>query len=159
MNFPLFRLVPKRDFFKIKQYDGLLELDGKVIDNKNLPESTLGKRRLRLPANTLYPLRTMFSTLQQVIKHKNSVFIDNTGKLIMLRYDKYHTIISRRIKETRMVGRNSYYLRIETVPYWIYFSNYVNTIDTPWANLISLPRGYVIYSITEEPTNRTRIML
>lgn len=75
--------------------DGLLFIDGKVVDDKNMRGETLGTRRLQTSFELL-PLKKAVLDFTGMIKQSNNVFIDSTGipfiyqktKMLPLRYKK-----------------------------------------------------------------------
>jgi len=89
--FPIYPL-PSSNWEKA---DGLLFIDGKVVDDKNMSGETLGVRRLQT-SHDLLPLKKAILDFTGMIKQTNNVFIDNTGvpfiyqktKMLPLRYKK-----------------------------------------------------------------------
>jgi len=89
--FPIYPL-PSSNWEKA---DGLLFIDGKVVDDKNMSGETLGVRRLQT-SHGLLPLKKAILDFTGMIKQTNNVFIDNTGvpfiyqktKMLPLRYKK-----------------------------------------------------------------------
>jgi len=55
INFPVY--VVHTD--NIELIDGILWIDDQVLDDRNMPGDTLGKRRLQTPMKSLYPLKYM----------------------------------------------------------------------------------------------------
>jgi hypothetical protein len=74
--------------------DGLLFLDNKLVDDKNIDAETLGMRRLRTPFKDLMPLRKALETEMGLIKNPAGNYIDTKGrtfkyektKLVSLKY-------------------------------------------------------------------------
>lgn len=159
MEFPLFKLKPKRNRFDIIQREGMTIINNLIVDNKNLAGSTLGLRRLNIPNKDLYPLREMARTIQDMAHNKNYIYIDNHGALKELTYDKFYPIISRKIKYLKRTKDGVAFIRVQSVPYFLKYHGTISEYETPWVNLVSLPRGLFIYSITERPTNRVRVKL
>ena len=50
------------------EQDGLLFLDNKLLDDKNMPGKTLGIRRLQSPFKDLYPLKSSLGNLLGILK-------------------------------------------------------------------------------------------
>ena len=61
-----------------EEQDGLLYLDNKLLDDKNMKGKTLGRRRLQTPFKDLIPLKASVTDTIGLIKHGNSAFIDKT---------------------------------------------------------------------------------
>lgn len=84
--------------------DGLLFLEGEVIDDKNMPGDTLGKRRLQSPF-TMKPLNRSINSFVGLLKQSRKTFIDSNGvpfiyqktKMCSLKYLKIKKIVTREI--------------------------------------------------------------
>lgn len=61
------------------EQDGLLYVDNRVVDDKNMPGKSLGTRRLQTPFKDLYPLRSSLNNLLGIIKQTENTFIDSSG--------------------------------------------------------------------------------
>ena len=79
--------------------DGLLFLDGKVVDDTNMSGETLGIRRLQTSFNLL-PLTKALVDFTGMIKQRNNTFVDSTGipfiyqktQMLPLKYKKIKRI-------------------------------------------------------------------
>ncbi len=60
--------------------DGVLFLDNKVVDEKNMPGETLGVRRLQCGRRDLMPLKKAIFTIPDLVQCKTKNFIDMYGK-------------------------------------------------------------------------------
>lgn len=60
--------------------DGLLFVDGELVDDKNMPGKTLGIRRLQTPYREKMPLRKTAKDPLAVFKSRKNTFIDNLGR-------------------------------------------------------------------------------
>jgi hypothetical protein len=76
INFPVFKL-PSGNWQLI---DGLLFLDHEIIDDRNMPGSTLGARRLQTEHENLLPLRGCIDSHLGIIKQSSRHFVDNNGR-------------------------------------------------------------------------------
>ena len=56
----------------IKQ-DGLLFLDDKILDDKNMKGDNLGIRRLQTPHKNLYPIKNQIDELIGIIKSNQNI--------------------------------------------------------------------------------------
>jgi len=75
IKFPVYLL----DSSNWHEQDGLLFIDNRLVDDKNMPGKTLGIRRLQTPFKDLYPLRGSLGSLLGIIKQKTKSFIDSEG--------------------------------------------------------------------------------
>lgn len=93
LEFPVFKL-PKGVLAK---EDGLLFLNGILIDDTNMPGITLGERRLQTPQKDLLPLKQSLDSHVGLIKQSPSTYLDRFGlpfiykKTIFCKL-KYHKI-------------------------------------------------------------------
>ena len=62
-----------------ERQDGLLFLDGTIVDDKNMSGDTIGMRRLQTPHKNLYPLKKQVDNFRGMIKSKEKHFIDTNG--------------------------------------------------------------------------------
>lgn len=74
--FPVYRL-PNCDWYI---QDKVLFIDGKVLDDKNMPGETLGIRRLQCNRSDLHKLaRSKIYTIVDLLNTKHKYFIDSKG--------------------------------------------------------------------------------
>ena len=59
--------------------DGILFLDGEILDDKNMPGDTLGIRRLQTPHKNLYVLKYQLDDFRGLVKSTRKNFIDSNG--------------------------------------------------------------------------------
>jgi len=59
--------------------DGLLFLDGKIVDDRNMSGDTLGMRRLQTPHKNIFPLKQQIDNFRGIVKSKDKTFIDTNG--------------------------------------------------------------------------------
>ena len=59
--------------------DGILFLDEKILDDKNMPGDTLGIRRAQTPYKNLYRLNKQIDDLRGILKSHCKHFIDSNG--------------------------------------------------------------------------------
>lgn len=75
VKFPVYIL----DSSNWHEQDGLLFIDNRLLDDKNMPGNTLGKRRLQTPFRELHPLKASLGSLLGIIKQTKKTFIDTEG--------------------------------------------------------------------------------
>jgi len=66
--------------------DGLLLIDNKVVDDKNMEGRTMGQRRMQSAHKDLLVMRKMITGYNGLLKQGTKYFIDNVGKPFI--YDK-----------------------------------------------------------------------
>ena len=74
IKWPIYRL----DSEDWHSTDGLLQYDGMILDDRNMPGATLGLRRLQTPHLNLYPLKKGSYSIPFLLRHK--YYIDSAGK-------------------------------------------------------------------------------
>jgi hypothetical protein len=90
----------------ISKEDGIVYVDGQVVDDRNMPGDTLGKRRLQTPFKDLVPLRKSVNSFNGVVKNRgNMPYIDSKGTCFIYEKTemctlKYHKIKSVDRKDT-----------------------------------------------------------
>lgn len=75
IKFPVYLLPHENWSFS----DGLMFLDGKVVDDRNQLDSSLGRRRLLTP-HELFPLKNSVDSMQGLLKQNVKTFIDSLGR-------------------------------------------------------------------------------
>ena len=96
VTFPIF-ILPSSNW---ELTDGLLYLEGELVDDRNMPGTTLGQRRLQTPHKGLMTLRKSINSLVGILKQSTLCFIDSNGfpfiyqktKMLSLRYRKIRKI-------------------------------------------------------------------
>lgn len=91
IEFPVY-LLPSSNWEVV---DGLLFMEGKVLDDRNMSGKTLGARRIQTEFS-LFPLSTLVWDIVGLIKQRTNYFIDSAGtpfiyektKTISLKYEK-----------------------------------------------------------------------
>lgn len=76
ITFPVFLL----DSENWEEYDGILFLDNKVLDDRNQDGKTLGARRMQTPHKNLQELKYMVEYPNGLLKQRTKYFIDNSGR-------------------------------------------------------------------------------
>ena len=117
ITFPVFLL----DSENWEEYDGILFLDNKVLDDRNQEGKTLGARRMQTPHKNLQELKYMVEYPNGLLKQRTKYFIDNSGrpfiyeKTTMLPL-KYLKISKVELKDTATLIRVKGYNAPFTVP-------------------------------------------
>jgi hypothetical protein len=76
ITFPVYIL----DSSNWHEEDGLLFVENRLLDDKNMSGDTLGRRRLQTPFRDLYPLKFSLGGLLGIIKQKKKTFVDSKGE-------------------------------------------------------------------------------
>jgi hypothetical protein len=142
IKFPIYEL-PSEDIYSS---DGLLFLNGKVLDDRNQLGKTLGQRRLLTPHQKTL-LSKSYQTFIDLVQSRHALFIDSSG--VPFRYDrnKMCTVESRRIK--KKVSKGTYtLLYVDKVNNLYYVSRYPAAEE--WAQILYLDqRPWLLYSVSE----------
>jgi hypothetical protein len=94
IHYPAFKLPS--DDWELK--DGLLYLEGMLLDDINMPGKTLGIRRMQTPFKSLFPLKKSYDSPIAIIKESSGWYIDYTGKLFEYKKTKFCKLRYYRIK-------------------------------------------------------------
>ena len=79
--------------------DGLVYLDGLILDDRNIKANTLGKRRLLTPYKNIYQLKRGIINHTGILKQNKNSFIDNKGTLFTYEKTKFVTLKYLKIVE------------------------------------------------------------
>ena len=93
IKFPVYPLPSD----EVTEEDGLVFLNGKVLDDKNMNADRLGTRRLASPHHPQYSLRIGYTHFGQMLKSGKKYFIDHHGKLFEYRKTQFVKLKYKRI--------------------------------------------------------------
>ena len=128
-----------------------------MLDNKNIPGDTLGKRRLRIK-NDIYKLyrpRKVFYTISQLIKAKDKIFIDSSG--IVFKYQKTETVPLKYYPVSDVVqaedGECIIYIKNSD---WSYKTSCRDAYGISYVGLLDTKYGHILYEFTDDKKKDTR---
>ena len=75
IKFPVY-ILPSGNW---ERQDGLLFLDGQIVDDRNMSGDTLGLRRLQSPHKNFHALNKQIDNFRGILKSKEKHFIDTNG--------------------------------------------------------------------------------
>jgi hypothetical protein len=154
VRFPVY-ILPSGNWDKA---DGLLFLDGELVDDKNMPGDTLGVRRIQTPYKELMPLRRQLISPQGILKQKSKTFIDSNGTPFIYEKTKVCKLSYYKIKKVERKEVASIL--------WLKGVNFPFTVPRPpedgmtWAGVLhfhGLPWMLYEYSENKKPDTRRKI--
>ena len=100
IRFPLY--VVHTD--EVMRKDGILWVDGAVLDDTNVEGQSIGERRLRTPLKNMYDLKHQIDNFGGLVKHRGRFYVDSNGKFFIYEKSvkadlKYHLIGKVEVKE------------------------------------------------------------
>lgn len=152
IDFPIYKIPGDNWSFS----DGLTFLDGKILDDKNVKEESLGLRRLKSPFfKKMLPLKSMIDSYQGLIKSDVKTFIDNKGKVFIYQKTLDCKLEYLKIKEVERKGNIS----LVRVKGWEDVAFEVPQPPKPlmqYAGILML-KGFpwIIYDYSEKPKKST----
>ncbi len=150
LRFPLYPLPNSNWFIQ----DGVLFLDGQVVDERNMPGKTLGIRRIQCGRKDLLPLRRAITDIYSLIHSKNKTFIDSKGKPFI-----YEKTLSSKLKcyQIKRIDKKE-----SASTLWLRGVNHPFTIPRPpinnpgWARVLHLgPSPWMLYDYVSQPSKDT----
>lgn len=142
IKFPVYE-IPSEDVYSS---DGLLFINGKVLDDRNQSGKTLGERRLATQHQKAL-LTKAYPSFIDLVKSRHALFIDSAG--VPFRYDrnKICTVESRKIK--KKVSRGTYtIIYVDKVNNLYHMSRYPAAED--WAQVLYLDqKPWLLYGVSE----------
>lgn len=151
VSFPIFKL-PSANW---SEQDGLVYLDGSLLDDRNMPGETLGIRRLQTPFKDLIVLKKSLLDVIGLIKQPPSAYVDNVGFLFT--YEKT-TMASLKYHKIRKVERKD----VATI-LWLKDINFPFKQKRPplpentWAGVLYIQGiPWLIYEFSETKKSDTR---
>jgi len=151
VTFPVYAL-PSDDWHS---QDGLLYVNGQIVDDKNMSGETLGIRRLQTYFKDLLPLKYTINTFVALLKQGKRYYIDSAGKCFIYQKTKFCQLKYYPIK--RIDKHDTYcILRLHGV-------NFPFTIPRPpkagfnWAGVLHLDGlPWLLYDYADKKTKPTR---
>ena len=98
IQYPVF-LLQSSDWEAV---DGMLFLDGQVLDDKNQSGETLGARRMQTAHRDKYVLKKMVVSFNGILKQRTQYFIDNKGMPFIYQKTKFLQLKYLKIKEVQL---------------------------------------------------------
>ena len=152
IEFPIFAL-PSSNW---EERDGLLYLDNRVIDDKNMSGKTLGMRRLQTPIKDLLPLRGSIAAPVSLIRQTRiKTFIDSVGTPFIyekttsssLKYYKIRKVERKDIASVLWLKGVSFPFKVPRPP----------ADDLSWAGVLHLGEiPWLLYEYSETAKSDTR---
>lgn len=168
VNWPIYPL-PKNTSFR--EYNGLKLAKGptteewKLLDAPNLPQATLGLRRLNyrsaptLENYALFKLSLPIYRYSDIFQYINStnLFIDTSGKIIDYTRSRYVPLVYHKIKKFIEV-EGGYTIYVEDI-HMPLFLNREPTLEDRYVGVLHIGRGYLLYSTEPTILPNTRRMI
>ena len=151
VKFPVY-VLPSSNW---QETDGLLFLDGHIVDDKNMPGATLGIRRLQTPHKGLLRLKHQIDNLRGLLKNDKNTFIDTSGTPFVYEKTqfcklKYYRIKSITPRETcsllRLWGVKQPFAVPRPPALEMQYAGILHYGSMPW----------ILYEYSEEPHKDTR---
>jgi hypothetical protein len=151
IEFPVYKL-PHSNWELI---DGLLFMEGKILDDRNMPGSSLGLRRVQTPHKSLLKLNKQLLNLSGMLKQSKMCFIDSKGMPFIYEKSLMCKLSYHKIKR---IDRKETYCLL-----WVKGINFPFTIPRPpeagmlWAGILhfhGLP--WILYEYSETKLKDTR---
>lgn len=151
ITFPVYPL-PNDNWYS---QDGLLFLNGEILDDRNQTGETLGHRRLQTPFKNLVPLRNSINSEIGIIKQYKPQYIDNAGKLFLYEKTKFVPLKYHKIKKVeRKEVASLLFLHGIKFPFIV---PRPPPVDCKWAGVLYLGKDpWLLYEYSEEKLKDTR---
>lgn len=98
VSFPVF-ILPSDNW---SERDGLIYLEGEILDDRNMPGNTLGLRRLQSPFKNMIKLKKSLNDQIGILKQPPLSYIDNKGRLFRYRKTKFAQLKYYKIKKIEL---------------------------------------------------------
>ena len=149
IQFPVYLLPHENWSFS----DGLMFLEGKVVDDRNQGAETIGRRRLFTP-HDLFPLKNSVDSIQGLLKQTVKTFIDTSGRPFIYEKTKscdlkYFNIKKKELRDTYTLlwlhGVNTPFSVPRPPEPGIFFAGVLLLHGLPW----------ILYEYSEHPKKTT----
>ena len=126
----------------------------RIVDNRNLPQKTLGLRRLAMkldPDTKLFPIRTAIYALVDLIKLAKSTtwFIDSSGRTFQYEKNIRAKLTTKKIKNVLPATGLGCVIELEGLPHR--FKAMIRPKDHQiYARVLKLGMAYILYGFCDE---------
>ena len=124
----------------------------RIIDDKDLPGDSLGRRRLQIPTEVKYRISRTYLYIKDVIKQASGGywFIDNSGSIFQYKKSLKVPLICKDIVNV-YPGHNGTGAVIEVKGLTSRFKTlYIPKENEKYAALLKMHGGYILYGLYEE---------
>lgn len=134
-----------------------------VLDNKNLTGATIGIRRLKIPEDKKYKLKTAVFSFGQLLKHKaaNNTWIDDSGTLFKLNKKRFVPLKYKKVKNYRYVDGHGILVDIQGYNAPLMLPGYFlqEIVGHAFIGVLEIDGGYLFYELsdTQKPDTRRKI--
>lgn len=98
VEFPIY-VLPHEDW---SFSDGLMFMNGKVVDDRNMKGDTLGVRRLQTSYPSMFPLKRQIDSFNGLLKQSQKTFIDSKGRPFIYEKSTWCSLQYSRIKKKEL---------------------------------------------------------
>lgn len=129
--------------------DNIIWIDGKVLDDRNMPGKSLGIRRLETPFKGLYPLKGAAFDEVQLIRSGSGNYIDSKG--IIFFYSKTKFVSLKYLKIRKIEKQLTYsIIWVADIPFPFKVPRPPST-DYSWAGVLYIDRfPWLLYEYSTE---------
>ena len=125
----------------------------RIVDDKSIPQPTLGRRRLQLGLDasvTLFPIRTAIYLLADLIKLAKSSawFIDDSGRVFQYKKQTRAKLVTHKIKQVLPVSGIGCVLELEGLVQRFKSLHHPNDYQQ-YAVLLYINKTYIFYGLSE----------
>jgi hypothetical protein len=127
----------------------------RIVDDKSLPQPTLGRRRLQLsldPQVSLFPIRTAIYLLADLIKLAKATawFIDDTGRVFQYKKQTRAKLVTHKIKQVLPATGLGCVLEVEGTVQRFKSLHHPSEYQQ-YAVLLYINKSYLFYGLSETP--------
>lgn len=128
-----------------------------ILDDKSIKMDSLGRRRLHIDQESLYPLKRAVYTIGDFLLYTKlyKTFIDSNGKLFNYEAKTKVPLIYRKILDTQPY-KGGTMLSIESVHCPIFYYRPI-IAKKEYAALLYIEKGYVLLGVTDSPSKRVSL--
>mgnify|MGYP003627815810 FL=1 len=151
VEFPVY-ILPHDDW---SFSDGLMFMDGRVVDDRNMKGDTLGVRRLQTSYPAMFPLKRQIDSFNGLLKQNQKTFIDSKGRPFIYEKSTWCTLQYSRIKKKEL--RDEYcllWLENTSTPFSVPRPPEANMAFAGVLYLSGLP--WILYEYSDSRKKKTR---
>jgi len=152
ITFPIFELYGDYNYYI---EDNILYAQRRdktlIVDNKNINEKTLGKRRLQIRENKLSVNRVYYSVKELLTcKHNFRIFLDNYGNIFEYNRKHFVPLVCHKIISYKLVENYGILIRVSKCNERFLLSGATNMQYYKYARILHTRCGYIFYDLVHK---------
>jgi len=170
ISFPVYKLGKRKPiieegvsfFLSVTEKENIVTYVTQIIDDKNISQNSLAKRRLQLlkEGKKLYRLKYALFFIADLLKFTKGAtwYIDSTGKIFQYSKTRRVPLVFKRIKKVISIKTGGAIIEVHGLPYR-FKTLFKPLIEQKYVGLLYFDNGYILYGFYDKLYDKTTRMI